>query len=101
ANFQFDHNMYEQQETFKEKMSASTFELLPVDIFFEIFGYLSPMEILKSFLSVNKRLSRIVLHEYLWHIHIGDSIMSLSMSSDLCQNVLKLIGSRVISLRIA
>ncbi|CAF3552426.1 unnamed protein product [Rotaria socialis] len=98
ANFQFDHNMYEQQETFKEKMSASTFELLPVDIFFEIFGYLSPVEILKSFLLVNKRFSRIVLHEYLWHIHIGDNIMSLSMFSDLCQNVLKLIGSQVISL---
>ncbi|CAM4837847.1 unnamed protein product [Rotaria magnacalcarata] len=31
---------------------------------------------------------------------VGDNIMSLSMFSDLCQNVLKLIGSRVISLRI-
>ncbi len=81
-------------------MIVSTFELLPVEILFEIFGYLCPVDILQSFLSLNKRFSRIVMHEYLWHIHIGDSTMSLSMFNNLCQNVLKLIGTRLVSLRV-
>ncbi|CAF2958256.1 unnamed protein product [Rotaria sp. Silwood2] len=81
-------------------MIVSTFELLPVDILFEVFGYLCPVDILRSFLSLNKRFSRIILNEYLWYIYMGGSTMSLSMFNDLCQNVLKLIGSRLISLRV-
>ncbi|CAF2679788.1 unnamed protein product [Rotaria sp. Silwood2] len=81
-------------------MSVSKFEYLPVDIIFDIFDYLSPLEILQSFLLLNKRFSKIVMNEYLWHICIGDNIMSLSMFNNLCQNVLKLIGRRVVSLRI-
>ncbi len=83
------------------KMIVSSFELLPVDILFEIFDYLSPVDILQSFSSLNKRFSRIVIYEYLWHIRIGDNTMSLSMFNNLCQNVfLKLIGVRVISLHV-
>jgi len=81
-------------------MAVSKFELLPVDIFFEIFDYLYAVDILQSFLSLNKRFSRIVMHEYLWHIHIGDSTMSFSTFNDFCQNVLKFIGSRLVSLRV-
>lgn len=40
------------------------------------------------------------MHEYLWHIHIGNSTMSLSIFNDLCQNVLKLVGSRLVSLHV-
>ncbi|CAF4540043.1 unnamed protein product [Rotaria sp. Silwood2] len=81
-------------------MTVDTFQSLPVDVLFEIFGYLSPVNILQSFLSINKRLSRIIICEYLWHIDIGDSTMSSSMFNDICQNVLKLIGSRLVSLRV-
>jgi len=81
-------------------MTLSKFEFLPADIFFEIFAYLSPIEILQSFLSLNKRFSIIIIYEYLWHIHIGGNTMSLSMFNHLCQDVLKLIGARVVSLRI-
>ncbi|CAF4189589.1 unnamed protein product [Rotaria sp. Silwood2] len=81
-------------------MSVSSFEILPDDILYEIFGYLSAVDVLQSFFSLTKRLSRMIIDEYLWHIHIGDSTMSLLMFNDHCQNVLKLIGSRVISLRL-
>ncbi|CAF3162989.1 unnamed protein product [Rotaria sp. Silwood2] len=74
------------------------FEFLPVDVVFEIFRYLSPIEILQTFLSLNKRFSSIVMYEYMWHIHIGENRMSLSMFNDFCQNVLRLIGIRVVSL---
>jgi hypothetical protein len=40
------------------------------------------------------------MNEYLWHIHIGNSTMSLSMFNDLCQNALKVVGSRLVSLRV-
>jgi hypothetical protein len=65
-------------------------ESLPVDVLFEVFGYLSHVTIVQSFLSINKRLSRIIICEYLWHMDIGDSTMSLSMFNHICQNVLKL-----------
>jgi hypothetical protein len=81
-------------------MTVSTFESLPIDVLFEITGYLSPVSILQSFLPMNQRLSRVVIYEYLWHIAIGDSAMSFSMFNDTCQNVLKLIGSRLVSLRV-
>ena len=81
-------------------MAVSKFELLPVDIFFEIFDYLCPVDIVQSFLSLNKRFSRIVMYEYLWHIDIGDSTMSFSRFNDFCENVLKFIGSRLVSLRV-
>jgi hypothetical protein len=41
-----------------------------------------------------------IVREYLWHIHIGDSTMSLMIFNDLCQNVLKLIRARIVSLRL-
>ncbi len=81
-------------------MSISSFEVLPAEILYEIFGYLSPVDILQSFFSLNKRLSRMISNEYLWNIHIGDTTMSLFMFNDQCQNILKLIGSRVVSLRL-
>jgi hypothetical protein len=81
-------------------MAVSTFQSLPVDVLFEIFGYLSPVNILQSFLSIDKRLSRILMYDYLWNIEIGNSTMSLSMFNDICQNVLRLIGNRVVSLRV-
>ncbi|CAF4319596.1 unnamed protein product [Rotaria sp. Silwood2] len=81
-------------------MNINAFEFLPVDVFFEIFRYLSPIEILQSFSSLNKRFSSIVMYEYMWHIHIGKNRMSLSMFNDFCQNVLRLIGIRVVSLRL-
>ncbi|CAF4655747.1 unnamed protein product [Rotaria sp. Silwood2] len=81
-------------------MIVNTFELLPVDVIFEIFSYLSAVEILQSFLSLNNYLSSIIMYEYLWHIHIGGNRMSLSMVNNLCQNVLKQLEHGVISLRI-
>ena len=81
-------------------MSISTLELLPVDILFEIFGYLSAPDVLQSFLPLNKRLSRMIICDYLWHIHIDGSTLSLSIFINLCQNVLKLIGGRLVSLRL-
>ncbi|CAF4479546.1 unnamed protein product [Rotaria sp. Silwood2] len=83
-----------------QKMIVTKFECLPIDVLFEIFAYLSPVEILQSFLSLSKCFSTIVLRQHLWHIHIGGNTMSLSMFKNFCQNVLKLIGDRVISLRI-
>jgi hypothetical protein len=83
-----------------EKMSFSALEILPVNILFEIFDYLSPVDVLQSFVSLNEYFLRIIICEYLWHIHIGDLTISLSMFNDFCQNVLKLIGSRVVSLRV-
>ncbi|CAF1094114.1 unnamed protein product [Adineta steineri] len=41
-----------------------------------------------------------IMYEYLWHIHIADSTMSLLMFTDYCQNILKVIGSRLVSLRV-
>ncbi|CAF2978693.1 unnamed protein product [Rotaria sp. Silwood2] len=81
-------------------MMVNTFELLPVDVIFEIFSYLSAVEILQSFLSLNNYLSSIIMYEYLWHIHIGGNRISLSTFNNLCQNVLKRLGHRVILLRI-
>ncbi len=75
-------------------------EMLPVDIFFEIFGYLSPVDILQSFGSLNRYFSKIIMREYLWHISFGDSFMSLPMFNDFCRNVLESIGGRVVSLRL-
>ncbi|CAF2993278.1 unnamed protein product [Rotaria sp. Silwood2] len=40
------------------------------------------------------------MYEYLWHIHIGSPTMSLFTFNDLCQNVLKLVGTRLVSLRV-
>ena len=82
------------------RMSISTLEILPVEVIFLIFDYSSPIDVLRSFLSLNERLTRMILNEYLWNIDIGDSGMSLSMLNDLCENVLKIVGSRVVSLRL-
>jgi hypothetical protein len=81
-------------------MISSKFECLLVDILFEIFAYLAPADILQTFLSLNKRFSTILINEYVWQIHIGSNRMSLSMFNHLCQNVLKLVGARVVSLRV-
>ncbi|CAF3926893.1 unnamed protein product, partial [Rotaria sp. Silwood1] len=40
------------------------------------------------------------MYDYLWHIHIDGNKMLLSMFKDLCQNVLKLLGNRIVSLSI-
>ncbi|CAF0883948.1 unnamed protein product [Rotaria sp. Silwood1] len=79
-------------------MSVSTFEIVPDDILCEICVYLSPVDILPSLFSLTKRLSRILSHEYLWHIHIGNTTMSLLMFNEQCQNILKLIGGPIVSL---
>ncbi len=84
----------------RKKMRVSSFKTLPDDILYEIFHYLSPVDILQSFSSLSKRLSKIIKYEYLWHIHIGDSTMSLLMFNDQCHNILKLIGGRIVSLRL-
>ncbi|CAF1410271.1 unnamed protein product [Rotaria sordida] len=81
-------------------MSVNSFEILPNDILYEIFAYLSPIDILQSLFLLTKRLSRIISNEYLWNIHIGDTTMSLLMFNDQCQNILKLIGNRVVSFRL-
>ncbi|CAF1559687.1 unnamed protein product [Rotaria magnacalcarata] len=81
-------------------MSYSSLDILPNDILYEIFGYLSPIDVIESFFSLSKRLSRIIVNEYFWHIRIGDSTMSLSMFNHHCKNVLQLIGGRVVSLRL-
>lgn len=81
-------------------MSINALEILLVAVFLMVFDYLSPANVVQSFFSLNKRLSRMITHEYLWHIHIGDSTMSLSMFNDLCQNMLKVIENRVVSLRL-
>ncbi|CAF1128943.1 unnamed protein product [Adineta steineri] len=81
-------------------MISTTFECLPVDVLFEIFAYLSPVNIVKSFLPLNKHFSRTIICEYLWHIDIADNLTSLSIFNELCQNVLKLIGARIVSLRL-
>src|ERR1700691_1778334 len=88
------------QQDIRKNMSVSSFEILPDDILYEILHYLSSADVLQSFFSLNKRLSRVIVNEYLWHIHIGDSTMSLLMFNDHCHNVLKLIGGRVVSLRL-
>ncbi|CAF3005575.1 unnamed protein product [Rotaria sp. Silwood2] len=67
-------------------MTLSKFKFLPVIVLFEIFAYLSPAEILQSFISLNKRFSAIIINEYLWHIHIGGNTISLSMFNHRCQN---------------
>ncbi|CAF3309264.1 unnamed protein product [Rotaria socialis] len=90
----------DEREGWEERMIDSKFELLPVDILFGIVAYLSPAEILQSFLSLNKRFSRIIRHQYVWHICIYGNSMSLSMFNNFCQNMLKLIGRRLVSLRI-
>jgi hypothetical protein len=81
-------------------MSNNTFELLPVDLLFEIFGYLSPLEIVQSFFSLNKRFSSIIKYEYIWHLHINANRMVLSMFNDICENVFKMIEGRIISIRL-
>ncbi|CAF4174559.1 unnamed protein product, partial [Rotaria sordida] len=81
-------------------MSVNSFEILPNDILYEIFVYLSPVDFLQSLFLLTKRLSRIISNEYLWNIHIGDTTMSLLMFNDQCENILKLIGNRVVSLRL-
>ncbi|CAF0787438.1 unnamed protein product [Adineta ricciae] len=81
-------------------MSISAFESLPAEIIFDIFKYLSPREIIQSFASVNKRLLRWIMYEYLWHIHIGDETMSLLTFINYCENILTVIGGRLISLRV-
>jgi hypothetical protein len=78
----------------------NTFEFLPDNFLFKIFDYLSPLQILQSFLTLNKRFSSIIIYDYMWHIHIGENRTSLLMFNDFCQNVLRLIGSRVVSLRL-
>ncbi|CAF3971517.1 unnamed protein product [Rotaria sordida] len=80
-------------------MSVNSFEILPDDILYEIFSYLSPVYILQSFL-LTKRLSRVIINQYLWHIHIGDSTISLLIFSNYCNNLFKLIGGRILSLRL-
>jgi hypothetical protein len=81
-------------------MTVRSFEILPDDVLYEIFTYLSPVDILQSFASLTKRLSRIISNEHFWNIHIGDTTMSLSMFNDQCQNILKLIEARIVSLRL-
>jgi hypothetical protein len=81
-------------------MMVTNFECLPADVLFEMFGYLSPANIFQSFFSLNKRFLTILMCQYLWHIHIDDSTVSLTMFKDFCQNVIKLVGHRVLSLRI-
>ncbi|CAF4645098.1 unnamed protein product, partial [Rotaria sp. Silwood2] len=54
-------------------MSASSFEILAGDIIYEIFVYLSPVDILELLFSLTKRLPRIISNEYLWYIHNGDT----------------------------
>jgi hypothetical protein len=81
-------------------MTLSTFESLPIDVVFEIFGYLSSVDIFQSFLLLNKRFSRMITYEYLWHIDIGHPTIPLSMFNDLCKNVLKLVSGRLVSLRV-
>ncbi|CAF1234545.1 unnamed protein product [Rotaria sordida] len=61
-------------------MSVSSFEILFDDILYEIFRYLSPVDILQSFFSLNKRLSRVIINEHLWHIHIGGRLVSLRLT---------------------
>jgi len=60
-------------------MSISSFEVLPNDILYEIFHYLSPIDVLQSFLLLNKRFSNLITNEHLWHIQIGDSTTSLKL----------------------
>jgi hypothetical protein len=81
-------------------MSISSFEVLPNDTLYEIFHYLSPIDVLQSFLLSNKRFSNLITNEHLWHIHIGDSRMSLMLLTEHSQKILKFIGNRVISLRV-
>jgi len=81
-------------------MTITTFESLPTDVLLEIFVYLSPIKILQSFSRFNKRFLTIIVFEYLWHIDINDDKMSWLIFNDFCQNVLKTIGARIISLRI-
>jgi hypothetical protein len=75
------------------------FDSLPGNIIFEIFSYLSPFEIFQSFLSLNDRFSRILKYEYIWHIYIDEN-RALLMFKEFCENILKLIGGRVVSLRL-
>ncbi|CAF1256905.1 unnamed protein product [Adineta steineri] len=42
-----------------------------------------------------------LLNKYLWHIHMDNNTTSLSMFNDNCQNVLKRVGSRIVSIRIS
>jgi hypothetical protein len=81
-------------------MMATNLECLPDDVVFEIFSYLSPDNILQSFFSLNKHFSKILMYQYLWRIHLDGTKMSLTIFKDFCQNVIKLIGHRVLSLRI-
>ena len=42
-------------------MSINTFEFLPDDVLYEAFDYLSPVQILQSFLKLNKYFSLIIM----------------------------------------
>ncbi|CAF1004592.1 unnamed protein product [Adineta steineri] len=81
-------------------MNTSLFEDLANDILSEIIYYLSPTDVLQSFPSLNKRFSNLITNEHLWHISIGDSRMPLMIFIEHSHSILKLIGNRVISLRL-
>ena len=55
-----------------KKMSVNMFEMLPVNVFFEIFLYLSASDALQSFGALDKYFSRIVIRDNLWHISLDD-----------------------------
>ena len=78
----------------------STLESLSVEVFFEIFTYLSAADVLQSFSSLNTHFTTILTSQYLWHIHIGGGHMSFSMFADYCQHVLGVVSARVASLRV-
>lgn len=86
--------------TLQEMMSASTFESLPADVIFSVFQYLSPAEIIHSFLAATRRLAALITREYLWHINIDTSTMSLVTLDEFQRSILKTIGRRVVSLRL-
>jgi hypothetical protein len=81
-------------------MNMSSLENLPNDTLSEIFYYLSPIDVLQAFSSLNKRYTNLITNEHFWHIHIGDSRMSLMLLTEHSQKILKFIGNRVISLRV-
>ncbi|CAF1442004.1 unnamed protein product [Rotaria sordida] len=76
------------------------FEFLSIDVLYEICAYLSPVDILRSLASLNKRFSTIFMYQFLWHIHIDGDRMSLLTFNDFCENILKVVRHRVVSLRI-
>ncbi|CAF3816914.1 unnamed protein product [Rotaria sp. Silwood1] len=79
---------------------VTMFEFLSIDVLYEICAYLSPVDILRSLASLNKRFSTIFMYQFLWHIHIDGDRMSLLTFNDFCENILKVVRHRVVSLRI-